>query len=331
MGRGVRDLPAFRWKRVFRGENTLQCLKFVSKCIVQDQEGIAVKELAKRPSVERSGSERCGPEPESFRVRDLVVELTVDPVLRNQGEGDAEVKDRVWKELVDNIRSLMAQSISVIVRGWTPALSLRFSKASIALQFGNLGQICQWVEGVLYAADDGGSETVTIHKTTTMEQFIDLVDDPTICGNFLDGKDTNSSAPMWSTPLLDSTVAWNQTMHLRFTQGAQKKDGGYPDLVFAQKGSTVIRSTTWTSQGWRLLTHAGYFTFPHHDCCGLCTYVVANAGAKIWAVMRPKSGICPKSLEGLFKALRSGTEFSLEDLYSKVDIVTVCLEEGDVM
>ncbi|KAG8220308.1 hypothetical protein J3R82DRAFT_3500 [Butyriboletus roseoflavus] len=165
----------------------------------------------------------------------------------------------------------------------------------------------------------------------TMERFIDLVEDPTVCRNFLDSKDTNPSPPMWVMPLLNSTFAWNHTMHLQFTQSTQKKKKKPSKVVVGEQGPSVIHSGTWTSQGWRLVTHPGFITFPHCDCSGMCTYIIGNSGAKIWAVMCPKRVLCPDSSEQLSEILRHAITMSLEGRFSEADVATVCLEEGDIM
>lgn len=181
----------------------------------------------------------------------------------------------------------MSQSTSVVVRGWTTELSLRLSKASMALQFGDLRFHCQWVDATLLTASRGIDEPIPYHKKTMLEIFVELAEDPTTCGNFLDGKDMNPTPPMWSKPLLDSTITWEHTMHLRFTQqaGLKKK---VPALLCEEAPPSLIHSATWSSQGWRLVTHPRYLTLPHHDCCGMGAYVVGNTRAKIWAIMRPK-------------------------------------------
>lgn len=289
-----------------------------------------VKEISKCASVERSGSGACGPDPDAFQVQDLVVELEIDPVLRTPGDHESEATEQAWKRTVEEISFYMARSTSVVVRGCTPQLRIRFSKASLALHFGNLGQRCQWIEGTLYAAEQDDSETtIPIHMITSMEEFIDMVEDTSSCGNYLDGKDMNPCPPFWATPLFHSTDAWNHSMHLRFSQQARKKI--QQPVKIEPGGPRVIRSPTWSSQGWRLATHPGFVTFPHHDCCGMCTYVVGNAGCKLWAVMRPKRKDCPSSLQGLVEAFQRATTTSEEGAYPDADIATVCLEEGDVM
>ncbi|KAF8449185.1 hypothetical protein L210DRAFT_3640789 [Boletus edulis BED1] len=101
--------------------------------------------------------------------------------------------------------------------------------------------------------------------------------------------------------------------------------------VVVEDAPKVIRSGTWSSQGWRLVTHPGYLTLPHHDCCGMGTYVIGNSGAKLWAVMHPKWDVCPSSFKGLLRSLTIASELSPEDEFSDADIATVFLEEGDVM
>ena len=38
-------------------------------------------------------------------------------------------------------------------------------------------------------------------------------------------------------------------------------------------------------RGWDLMTHGGFITYPHHDACGLCTYVTPRSGSKIWVYL----------------------------------------------
>ncbi|KAG8221213.1 hypothetical protein J3R82DRAFT_2791 [Butyriboletus roseoflavus] len=272
-------------------------LPFVGEGCSEDEEGLTVTELMRCALLERSRSGTCGPETEAFRVRDLVLEVELDSALQGRGHDDDETVSLALMAMVDEIRSHLRESTTVVIRRCTLALGLRFSKVLMGVQFGNLGHRCQWVDGVFVAANRNSPEEIGIHRTTTMERFIDLVEDPTVCGNFLDSKDTNPSPLMWVMPLLDSTFAWNHTMHLRFTQSAQKKKKKPSKVVVGEQGPSVIRSGMWTLQGWRLVTHPGFITFLHRDCSGMCTYIIGNLGAKIWAVMRPKRVLCPDSSE----------------------------------
>jgi hypothetical protein len=288
-------------------------------------------ELARRASLERSGSQACGPEPRSFQVRDLMVEVELNPMLRSPGNYDDSDVERAWTTLIGNIRSYMADSKSVIVRGGNPVFRTRFSKVSLGLQFGTLGERCHWVDGKLFAMNRESEEGLPFHRTTTLNTFIDWVDDTSTCGNFLDGKDLDPSAPAWMKPLLDSTAAWNQTMHLRFTPKATKGKKSSPAVTIEEHEPSIIRSPTWTSQGWKLVTHPGFVTFPHHDCCGMGTYVIGTSGAKVWSVIRPKRDSCPQDIEGLSAAFQTAARMSPQGMFSGADVATVVLEAGDIM
>ncbi|KAG6378030.1 hypothetical protein JVT61DRAFT_13709 [Boletus reticuloceps] len=205
------------------------------------------------------------------------------------------------------------------------------ANAPSEVQVGNLGQRCQWIEGIRFANRDEASEETSYHEVTSLERFLDLIDDPNICGNFLDSKNVNPSPLAWMHPLLDSTTAWNQTMHLNFMKSKLRSKKMKCKINVESNRPAVARTGTWTSQGWRLLTHPGFVTFPHYNCCGVCTYVVGNDGAKIWAVIRPKWGVCPKSLEGLSEVLDTAATLSSEGCFSDTNVATVCLEQGDTM
>lgn len=334
MASGVSDTSAIRGNR-HEGGRTYASADINSDFFlpVQDLETRMVKELASRPSLEgsHSGSEPCGSGPEAFRVGELLVEIELDEALRAPGCEDPDAVEKKWKVLIDRIRTYMSRSMSVVIRGWTPELNLKFSQMSMALQFGDLGMRSQWADGCRVAASrDRKGGMGEHHRITTMSEFIKLAEDPTVCGNFLDGKDVNMGGPMWAKPLLHSSIAWEHTMHLRFLKQAASKDKD-PEVEFQQSPPEVIRSGTWTSLAWRLVTHAGYLTLAHFDCCGLGTYVIGNVGAKLWAVIRAKRNVCPSRLKELQKCLENAADLSPEGEFSNADIATVCLEEGDVM
>ncbi|KAF8414637.1 hypothetical protein L210DRAFT_3658740 [Boletus edulis BED1] len=323
------ETPRIRWQGGFE-----TFMPFAGMRTKLDLETLHVEELASRQSLEasESGSEPCGSGSDPFRVNELIVEIELDQVLRAPDGEDHKALESAWESLIHRIRTYMSKSTSVVIRGWTPQLRLRFSKASMSLQFGDLGMRCQWVDGCIVAAnrDFKPEKQAAYHKFTTMAELIEKVEDPTVCGNFLDGKDMNAGTPVWAKPLIDSTIAWEHTMHLRFLKQASTRNKD-PEVEIVEDAPEVIRSGTWSSQGWRLVTHPGFLTLPHHDCCGMGTYVVGNSGAKLWAVMRPKRDVCPSSLKGLRSSLTIASELSPEGEFSDADIATVCLEEGDVM
>lgn len=102
-----------------------------------------MRELARRASLERSSSGECGSGPHAFRVDELMVELELNPILRSPGDYDDDNVEPAWEALLGEIRSHMAHSTSVVVRGWNPVLSMKLSKEFMALHFGSLGQRCQ--------------------------------------------------------------------------------------------------------------------------------------------------------------------------------------------
>ncbi|KAH7904348.1 hypothetical protein BJ138DRAFT_1119503 [Hygrophoropsis aurantiaca] len=267
---------------------------FAGTHMTPNKELQVVKDIAGRPSLEcsaRSGSvsERCGSGTDAFQVRDLVVELELDPALRNPAEHSIDDVHEAWSTLVDTIANHMAGYRSVVIRGWKKELPLCFDDVSIGLQMGDLGQRCEWIDGILMALARDDSADIAIHRRSSLKQFLDLTGDPTICGNFLDAKNVNPSPPQIITPLLDSTTAWNQTLYMRLVAEKKKKKGVSSTQSLVEESPPIaVRTSNWTSAGWRLVTHPGFVTFPHHDCCGMGTYVVGDVGCKIWAVMRPK-------------------------------------------
>ncbi|KIM72795.1 hypothetical protein PILCRDRAFT_93306 [Piloderma croceum F 1598] len=57
---------------------------------------------------------------------------------------------------------------------------------------------------------------------------------------------------------------------------------------FSKWGPFSISWDTWKASIWDLVTHAGFFTYVHHDGAGFCTYAFVRDGCKIWGIHRPK-------------------------------------------
>jgi hypothetical protein len=53
-------------------------------------------------------------------------------------------------------------------------------------------------------------------------------------------------------------------------------------------GPQVIRMDTLTMLRWNLMCHGGYVTYPHKDANGLCTWIYAHVGVKVWAILEPR-------------------------------------------
>ena len=107
----------------FIGRGCKMMCYFAHWCIIyteKDLEGSLVRELARWASLKHSSSEACSPEPDSFQVQELMVELEIDPVLRSLGNNNDSNIEKAWKTLVGNIQSHMADSKSVVVWGGNP-------------------------------------------------------------------------------------------------------------------------------------------------------------------------------------------------------------------
>jgi hypothetical protein len=235
-----------------------------------------------------------------------------------------------WVGLVDRIGKSMADSKPVIVRGWIRDLPSDFSPNSMRNNFGDLGQRAQWFDTISFAqnrdidVDDDGL-LPPYHFQSTLQDFLDKIEDTSVCGNWLDCRHLHPNPPSFITPLLHSTQAWNQTFHLQFIQKPTQK--GYT-TSFA--GPQVIKPANWSSHGWRLVSHPGAFTHPHNDCCGLCTYVVAETGCKIWAIMQPKSTEVYLNRADALERYRNIRDQIPQSGYD-CDMASIMLEDFDIM
>jgi hypothetical protein len=53
-------------------------------------------------------------------------------------------------------------------------------------------------------------------------------------------------------------------------------------------GPQAVRFDSFSMLRWTLMAHGGYVTYLHKDSNGLCTWVFAHVGVKIWAIKEPK-------------------------------------------
>jgi hypothetical protein len=83
---------------------------------------------------------------------------------------------------------------------------------------------------------------------------------------------------------------------------------------------------------WNLLTHPGFVTYPHKDANGLCTWVYAHQGVKIWGVLKPTSKSDACSQEDMFRAHAAMTtppgDISWDD---NSKMYTIFLSAGDLL
>ncbi|KAN0082697.1 hypothetical protein V8E55_008492 [Tylopilus felleus] len=174
------------WPQLATGTSPIDRDRKHLRCF--DMDWLVVTDLASQASIEHSRSGMCSTEPNAFQVKDLVIELELPEVLWEPFAYNKETLGKVLKEFLMNICSHIAQLTVVIIQGCAPALRLRLSKMLMALQFGDLGQRCQSLDGVLLAnaMDSSDGTRKMVHHIMMLDTFMDLVLDIMTCWNYLD-------------------------------------------------------------------------------------------------------------------------------------------------
>jgi hypothetical protein len=107
---------------------------------------------------------------------------------------------------------------------------------------------------------------------------------------------------------------------------------GHIFQFFTNFGPFSISWDTWKSSIWDLFTHAGFFTYVHHDAAGFCTYAFVRTGCKIWGIHRPKVTFEHTNRNSVFdvmrKILRPHGRIEYKDY---TDLYNVFLMKGDVL
>lgn len=116
-------------------------------------------------------------------------------------------------------------------------------------------------------------------------------------------------------------MAWEITRDLYSNPKGRPRD-----LV----GPQLVRYDNWRSQAWDLMSHAGFLTYPHHDANGLCTYIFAQCGMKIWAILYFKDIYTEMTRQRLIDL---STEMVDEnDAYQKIsEPFNIFLSPGDLL
>jgi hypothetical protein len=195
-----------------------------------------------------------------------------------------------------------------------------------------------------------------IHTWSTLEEFIDLSDDPAVCGNILDAPSLRSACPyviryllacffslllthQFCSRIADDSRAFELTMHDCFTTLPTRypKNPSKPYKEPTEKsqqhlvGAQVIRLSTWKIMQWNLITHAGFVTEKHKDANGMCTWVYAHVGTKIWAIVRPKYTTKHSTWTKQRELHRNIMGANTEDLSEYGDVFTTFLEKGQIL
>jgi hypothetical protein len=97
--------------------------------------------------------------------------------------------------------------------------------------------------------------------------------------------------------LSDDGFAWNITHHdcyahqpVKRTMNKQTKYNSVltrPAKEQSLLGPQTVRMDSMTMLRWCLMAHGTFVTYPHKDANGLCTWIYAHVGVKIWAILEP--------------------------------------------
>jgi hypothetical protein len=107
---------------------------------------------------------------------------------------------------------------------------------------------------------------------------------------------------------------------------------GHIFQVFTGFGLFSVSWDTWKSSIWDLFTHAGFFTYVHHDGAGFCTYAFVRTGCKIWGIHRPNITANEINRNSIFDVLRKILKpHGRTDYKDYTDLYNVFLMKGDVL
>ncbi|KAI0062399.1 hypothetical protein BV25DRAFT_1838261 [Artomyces pyxidatus] len=192
------------------------------------------------------------------------------------------------------------------------------------------------------------------HVDATLEEFLRLSRTEEACGNLMDSPQVDDCAPTFVRSLADDRWAWKvtaregyekeglslQKLTLKDTQKARSdamqiaKDADR-DPVPDDVGPRVATVDSFHFRHWDLVTMSGFYTWPHHDANGLCTWGSVRDGAKMWGMIRfraEKFATCAARVDmfRLFeRALTNGGKGKYET--DEYEIFVIVLEKGSTI
>jgi hypothetical protein len=102
--------------------------------------------------------------------------------------------------------------------------------------------------------------------------------------------------------------------------------------MFSSLSPFSISWDTWKSNIWDLFTHAGLFTYVHHDGAGFCTYAFVHTGCKIWGIHHPRVTDKDNTHARIFHIMREILRPHSRTDYTKyTDLYNFFLMKGDVL
>ena len=60
------------------------------------------------------------------------------------------------------------------------------------------------------------------------------------------------------------------------------------DQIMDTAGPQVIENDVGRARRWALASGNTFYTYPHYDAAGFCTWSMLSTGTKVWSYLRPK-------------------------------------------
>jgi hypothetical protein len=99
----------------------------------------------------------------------------------------------------------------------------------------------------------------------------------------------------------------------------------------SQQGPQVILYDMWRGQGWDIISHGGFLTYPHHDVSGEVTFLTPCSGAKMWGIIKVKGDRTPDNRLDLFEEFDAMLDESSTPSEERFVMGSILLEEGDML
>jgi hypothetical protein len=101
---------------------------------------------------------------------------------------------------------------------------------------------------------------------------------------------------------------------------------------FYRFGFCAVSWDAWKSCIWDLFTHAGFFTYVHHDAGGFATYAFIREGCKIWGIHRPLVNATHNSRSKIYDLMRAIIRpHGILDYITRTELYSFFLMKGDVL
>ncbi|KAI6012120.1 hypothetical protein PISMIDRAFT_22790 [Pisolithus microcarpus 441] len=165
------------------------------------------------------------------------------------------------QSLTSKIEETISSGCVVLVHGWEPSPLHFFVEENIGMYRPPLSQEVSIQDAVKHAkqqAHKSKADLSDIHRTVMLKYLL---------GPFSDNVNTRL------IPLNDCYLP---------------REG--PDMGKECFGMHTIHGDAERLQGWDLMSHGGFLTYPHHDAGGLCMYITVQSGTKVWGYFNMGTG-----------------------------------------